>query len=561
MKRKITLFLLTVLFLGSAFAQTQKEMASQLSVSGKNLKSDEVNIFEQGESLNNNKDVTDEWVHWDDGQNADAIGLTSGGNFTVAARWTANQLAAYNGNKVTKVKVFIASTDFTSVVLKIWTGANASNLVYQKQLTSVNANSWKETFIPTDIIINSNQEFWVGYSIFGQEVDQYPAGVDEGPANANYGDMITFDGITWDALSVLNPDLDYNWNIQFYVEDETSPVTANFSASNTSITTDQSIQFNNTSTNSTSWNWEFEGGSPSTSIQKDPIVTYNTVGTFNVKLTAKSGTNQDIEIKNNYITVSSGGGGELEVEIAADPGTSICEFGSVNLTAMASGATGSYQYTWTWDIDGQIITGNTLNITNLATSAEVYLTVSSGGQQVNKTTIITVNDNPPASIVGKGSPERMLICPHPDLEYQWYRNNSTMPGAQKQFYYPGETSSLSGVYYVLTTNQDGCSSYSENYTISSNKTAFIDQGGILSAYPNPSNGTFSIDLNPDLVLSEIDKYSIEVYSATGVKVWATSFSSAFTFNIVPKVKLSAGIYIIKLYGDNQLFDTQKLLVN
>jgi len=338
-------------------------------------------------------------------------------------------------------------------------------------------------------------------------------------------------------------------------------VTANFSASQTNITTDQSIQFNNTSTNSTSWNWEFEGGSPSTSIQKDPIVTYNTVGTFNVKLTAKSGTNQDIEIKNNYITVSSGGGGELEVEIAADPGTSICEFGSVNLTAMASGATGSYQYTWTWDIDGQIITGNTLNITNLATSAEVYLTVSSGGQQVNKTTIITVNDNPPASIVGKGSPERMLICPHPDLEYQWYHNNSTMPGAQKQFYYPGETSSLFGVYYVLTTNQDGCSSYSENYTISSNKTAFIDQGGILSAYPNPSNGTFSIDLNPDLVLSEIDKYSIEVYSATGVKVWATSFSSAFTFNIVPKVKLSAGIYIIKLYGDNQLFDTQKLLVN
>ncbi|NQU32428.1 MAG: PKD domain-containing protein [Bacteroidetes bacterium] len=562
MKLKITLFLFTVLFFGSAFAQTQKKMANQLSVSGKNLKGKEINILKPGENLNDNRNVDDEWIHWDNGENSYSIGLPNGGSYTVAARWTGSQLTAYNGDKVTKVNVFIAETDFTSIVLKIWTGTNASNLIYQKQLTNITPDSWKETILPTDIIINSGQEFWVGYSILGQEPTKYAAGADNGPAVAGYGDMILFDGFDWEALSVSNPNLNYNWNIQFYVEGQSSAITANFSASNTNITTGQSVQFTNTSTGSTSWSWKFDGGTPSTSTQKNPIVTYNTIGTFDVKLTAKDGANQDVELKNNFITVSSGGGGELEVEITADPGTSICEFGSVNLTATATGATGSYQYTWTWDIDGQIITGNIFNKTNLLVSAEVYLVVSSGGQQVEKTTVITVHDNPPASVIGKGSPDRMLICPHPDLQYQWYNNNLAMQGAQKQFYYPGVSSTLSGVYYVATTNQEGCVSYSENFTVSSDKSTFIDdQSGIISAYPNPSNGTFSIDLNPELVISEIKEYSIKLYSVAGVKVWESSFNSDFTFNIRPNVKLSSGIYILKLYGDNELFDTQKLLVN
>ncbi|MFA5574051.1 MAG: M43 family zinc metalloprotease [Brumimicrobium sp.] len=53
----------------------------------------------------------------------------------------------------------------------------------------------------------------------------------------------------------------------------------------------------------TGWDWEFPGGSPATSTQQNPEITYNTPGKYQVKLTATDGTNSQTETKTNYITV------------------------------------------------------------------------------------------------------------------------------------------------------------------------------------------------------------------------------------------------------------------
>ena len=386
-----------------------------------------------------------------------------------------------------------------------------------------------------------------------------------------------FDGGTPSTSTQQNPSVTYNttgtYNVKLTAKNGSnqdvelksnyisvsSEITASFSANQTNIVTEQSVQFTNSSAGSTSWEWEFEGGTPSTSTQQNPVIKYNTEGTFNVKLTAKNGSSEDVELKNDYIKVSASGG-ELQVDVVTDPGTSICKYESLSLTATATGGTGSYQYTW--DINSQSFSGSTLNIYSLVESTNIYLTVSSGIQESNTTIPITVNSIPPASIVGKGSPERMLICPNPDLQYQWYVNQTPITNAKKQFYYPGEGVSLSGIYYVVTTTEAGCDSTSVKHTVIDSKSLYNNsQAGIISAYPNPSNGTFSIDLNPELVISEINKYSIELLSIAGNKVWETNFISDFTIDFAPDIKLSSGIYIIKLYGDNELLDTQKLLVN
>ena len=81
---------------------------------------------------------------------------------------------------------------------------------------------------------------------------------------------------------------------------------ANFSANKTSICSGNNVTFTDLSSNTpTSWSWSFPGGTPSTSIAKNPTVTYNSVGTYNVTLTATNTIGSDGETKNSYISVSN----------------------------------------------------------------------------------------------------------------------------------------------------------------------------------------------------------------------------------------------------------------
>jgi lysyl endopeptidase len=82
------------------------------------------------------------------------------------------------------------------------------------------------------------------------------------------------------------------------------PPAADFSASPTTVEVGSSVQFTDLSTNTpTSWSWTFEGGTPSTSTAQNPTVTYNTIGTYNVSLTASNAAGSDTETKTDYITV------------------------------------------------------------------------------------------------------------------------------------------------------------------------------------------------------------------------------------------------------------------
>jgi uncharacterized protein (TIGR02145 family) len=83
-----------------------------------------------------------------------------------------------------------------------------------------------------------------------------------------------------------------------------APVAA-FTASSTNITTGESIQFTDQSTNTpTLWNWNFGDGNAS-SLQ-NPLHAYSTAGSYTVTLTAYNGFGYDVEIKSDYITVVAG---------------------------------------------------------------------------------------------------------------------------------------------------------------------------------------------------------------------------------------------------------------
>ncbi len=91
---------------------------------------------------------------------------------------------------------------------------------------------------------------------------------------------------------------------------DTSSLQAFFSVDGaTSVFPGTNVQFEDLSTgNPTSWAWEFEGGTPSTSTEQNPIISYDNPGLFQVKLTVSDGTNTDDSIRLGYIKVSENGG-------------------------------------------------------------------------------------------------------------------------------------------------------------------------------------------------------------------------------------------------------------
>jgi PKD repeat protein len=83
-----------------------------------------------------------------------------------------------------------------------------------------------------------------------------------------------------------------------------TPPVANFIASSTRGFSGYSVLFTDLSTNNpTSWNWAFPGGTPSTSIQKNPIITYSNTGNYNVTLIATNSFGRDSITFENYIEV------------------------------------------------------------------------------------------------------------------------------------------------------------------------------------------------------------------------------------------------------------------
>jgi len=85
--------------------------------------------------------------------------------------------------------------------------------------------------------------------------------------------------------------------------------TAKFSTPRKVICAGESITFTDESYNlATGWNWTLTGGSPASSTAQNPTVTYNTPGTYAVKLVATDGSTNSTSDMPAYITVLPTGG-------------------------------------------------------------------------------------------------------------------------------------------------------------------------------------------------------------------------------------------------------------
>lgn len=154
------------------------------------------------------------WIHWDNGENSDAIGTGGATDFDVAVRFDVSQLAEYDGMAVTKV-AFWPNEAACEYSVRIWQGEMAANLLVDQAVSNPIIGTWNEVELDNPLTLNINQELWFGVRC--NTTTGYPAGCDAGPQVPDYGQWIYWSG-AWTNLVDLNSSLTYNWNLQAYLE-------------------------------------------------------------------------------------------------------------------------------------------------------------------------------------------------------------------------------------------------------------------------------------------------------------------------------------------------------
>ena len=111
-----------------------------------------------------------------------------------------------------------------------------------------------------------------------------------------------------------------------------NPPVADFESEVTSFCGPMAIRFGDKSTNTpTEWHWIFENGSPSTSTQQNPVVTYEIAGQHSVTLTVSNSLGSDMLSRTGYIDVTLApsanfsftvDGNNVEFNVVTDPSAS-----------------------------------------------------------------------------------------------------------------------------------------------------------------------------------------------------------------------------------------------
>lgn len=108
----------------------------------------------------------------------------------------------------------------------------------------------------------------------------------------------------------------------------------------------------------TSFQWQFEGGDPSVSTERNPQnIRYDREGSYTVTLTVSDATGSDTEVKKGYLNVTSR-------DLKVSPNPAIQEF------TVAAPAGTIMEQVWVYSTTGQLIMEATLNARTLELSAQ-----------------------------------------------------------------------------------------------------------------------------------------------------------------------------------------------
>lgn len=207
----------------------------------------------------------------------------------------------------------------------------------------------------------------------------------------------------------------------------------------------------------TSWSWSFPGGSPATSTDQNPIVTYTQPGNYTVILTATNSFGTDSIVQVNAVTINTAPATPI-----ATNNSPMCT-GAANTINLFTDTIAGATYTWTGP---NSFNSSLQNPTRPATSTNFagnyILTITLGGcTSAPDTTVVVLNATPATPVITANTPVcegntlNMSIPAVSGATYSWTGPNSFSSTTQNQSL-TSVTLAMAGTYSVVTTSAAGC---------------------------------------------------------------------------------------------------------
>ncbi|MEZ5055977.1 MAG: PKD domain-containing protein [Saprospiraceae bacterium] len=198
-----------------------------------------------------------------------------------------------------------------------------------------------------------------------------------------------------------------------------TPPSAGFMPNGTSGCAPYTVSYaNSSSSNAVSFNWTFEGGNPMTSTDENPVVEYNSPGSYDVTLIVTNTAGSDTVSFTEYINVST--------TPTADFGTTI----NMSSVDFSNSSTGADSYSWDFG-DGQTSTDENPSHTYAMDGTYTVTLTTENGCGTNTSTQNVEIVTPPTAGFGAGSTvgcEPFMVT---------FNNQSSANAATYQWSFPG----------------------------------------------------------------------------------------------------------------------------
>lgn len=226
------------------------------------------------------------------------------------------------------------------------------------------------------------------------------------------------------------------------------------------------------------------------------------------------------------------------------PDTAVC---AGTPFALDAGFPGS---TYAWSIQSNGTTGTQQTFNTLSISATYRVTITNTLGCTDRDTIQMQVVQPPS--IPLIVPENDYLYAQGFGDFQWYLNGEPILGADIEIWTPQENGT-----YTVSTTVGACSSFSPPYEVLTVGMTERDNNGELSAFPNPSEGIFTVHLPPGSGSS-----TIELIDPLGRKIGLGAKYPAAQGSLLRQIDLSGhatGVYTIRVVSEGGQQTTLRLV--
>jgi hypothetical protein len=140
-----------------------------------------------------------------------------------------------------------------------------------------------------------------------------------------------------------------------------------------------------------------------------------------------------------------------------------------------------------------------------------------------------------------------------DISYgnQWYLNNTLINGATNQSYTPIQN----GIYTVMITDSNGCTSTSSPYHLLSTGTNYLSPQTFVNISPNPAVNNFNVSY-----YLPSSNYQLQIIDITGRLVYKENLKGIEGTKTISISSLDNGIYFWQVISNRDLLDKGKIVI-